>query len=1108
MPKRKQYFEDSEGIASTKMLKLNQSGISDMDLDIADVTSVEEGRKFKFQLTDKKAKSNLIKSAGRSHFLVETKQMSKNLKFSAGAYLQVAKQLIKECEHKFRSQTSFTQNNLNIKVQDYRDCLELNDKHFDTKIVFLVNEQKVVMHCYNSTQNLMVNGSIYEELIEEFLEPLFRFNIERMKVSINEYDKAIVASLGAKGRPLRARSVKSVRSVIQTPQFVCKKCDFKYNNYTELKKHKVSEHSNILNFSDNSVLSIKHSTRNNSISEDINTGNVPNTDTISLLDESKDDTKQVTIEELCPVPTFQKPNVSKDNIPKEKEMEVMDTDNMICSKCVFEGKDIQTLKEHTEMNHRISEKDLENLGGMILTEFFCTLCSYVTDNNESLKKHIDIKHESNVKEVLIQGPVDINEAVKSPSISPEYSCGKCDFSVCNKVDLDSHVDENHKVGLEEVRKCGDVPSSVSPVVNQSSSNEVTTDNPDVNFQSDVNVQSDVPVPVSPSFACRKCTAVCANPEEFEAHLKDKHLIMNVYNCKSCQYRSTTLNEFKIHVAKSHPPVPLKYQCCECDCVFLTEVENEWHMETSHDVEQRKGLSCSKCDFKSFDVNELNSHIQSKHMSMKVNIDVKEQTILTCDQCEYKCRLNIQLKKHRMLKHEDESKYSCKECGYTTDYVANTWVHTHEEHPDKSFELKSKEAKDLILRLVAEQNADIAEEMGGLREGIKSAFENLINVVETNLASIKDDSNDKCKTLAETVIKLYEKISALETKKRRVKVPKHDSKQGETTDKEEPINPKTKSKTMQSELPSSSIPKNASSTPSAPPASYNESAPKPNQNRKKSSFMSKPKVLYVADSVGHSASIRQIEGSQKCRITTARAYSSVYDPKARWPTSNFTDVTRQALNNPGREQFDVLVVSAPTVDITNLDTTQLGPRDNTEAFQHQTILSCQNMIHLAENSLRNNPSLAKVVIMEHPPRFDMPGLDPTSLKPELAKLANSTLGQLWLNSPLKDKICIGRHNLVGSEVGTAAHLSRYQNSHTGRYDGIHFYSQIGSKVFTNSLVNIFMGALSQLRPSKTANGLGTAQSNVHTGREQTRQQGQYKASVPTRNRFDVLNQGNF
>ena len=58
-------------------------------------------------------------------------------------------------------------------------------------------------------------------------------------------------------------------------------------------------------------------------------------------------------------------------------------------------------------------------------------------------------------------------------------------------------------------------------------------------------------------------------------------------------------------------------------------------------------------------------------------------------------------------------------GYTTDYVANTWVHTHEEHPDKSFELNSKEAKDLILRLVAEQNADIAEEMGGLREGIKS-----------------------------------------------------------------------------------------------------------------------------------------------------------------------------------------------------------------------------------------------------------------------------------------------------------------------------------------------------------------------------------------------------
>ena len=37
-----------------------------------------------------------------------------------------------------------------------------------------------------------------------------------------------------------------------------------------------------------------------------------------------------------------------------------------------------------------------------------------------------------------------------------------------------------------------------------------------------------------------------------------------------------------------------------------------------------------------------------------------------------------------------------------------------------------------------------------------------------------------------------------------------------------------------------------------------------QIKKKSSFLSKPKILYVADSVGHSASMSNLEISQNCR----------------------------------------------------------------------------------------------------------------------------------------------------------------------------------------------------------------------------------------------------
>ena len=140
--------------------------------------------------------------------------------------------------------------------------------------------------------------------------------------------------------------------------------------------------------------------------------------------------------------------------------------------------------------------------------------------------------------------------------------------------------------------------------------------------------------------------------------------------------------------------------------------------------------------------------------MAVNIDADDQTIIACNKCDYKCRLNIQLKKHTTKKHPSESKYNCNEYGFETNYVANTWEHTLEQHPDKSFEFTPKEAENFILKLVAEQNANIVEEIGGLKMDIQGAFEQLVKVVDTQVSSIKEDTNDKCKLMADTIMKLY------------------------------------------------------------------------------------------------------------------------------------------------------------------------------------------------------------------------------------------------------------------------------------------------------------------------------------------------------------------
>ena len=77
MNKRK--FCSEEKKTSLKMLKLNQSIQDECTVDISSNESLNYERNFNFKLTDRKAKSNLVKSANGKQFEVETKQMSKFL---------------------------------------------------------------------------------------------------------------------------------------------------------------------------------------------------------------------------------------------------------------------------------------------------------------------------------------------------------------------------------------------------------------------------------------------------------------------------------------------------------------------------------------------------------------------------------------------------------------------------------------------------------------------------------------------------------------------------------------------------------------------------------------------------------------------------------------------------------------------------------------------------------------------------------------------------------------------------------------------------------------------------------------------------------------------
>lgn len=259
-------------------------------------------------------------------------------------------------------------------------------------------------------------------------------------------------------------------------------------------------------------------------------------------------------------------------------------------------------------------------------------------------------------------------------------------------------------------------------------------------------------------------------------------------------------------------------------------------------------------------------------------------------------------------------------------------------------------------------------------------------------------------------------------------------------------------------------KNKTSTSRAPPAPPKVPEPTTTKPRQKTEFLSKLKVLYIGDSVAQNMDAKIVEKAKNIRMRTEKAYSSVADKKAKWPYKNVKNVTEKLLDEaPKADEFQHLILAAPTVDITNLDTARTKPTDNVEYFKQKVVISCQSMFTTAQNALLKHPKLKNVTLMEHPPRFDTADKDPSSLKPQLAKFANNYLQQLWSNSSLKHKIVVGQHNLLCDGKIRQARFTRTLDK---KYDGIHMYGVSGRAAYMRSVSSIISSIIQPQVPAPT------------------------------------------
>jgi hypothetical protein len=219
----------------------------------------------------------------------------------------------------------------------------------------------------------------------------------------------------------------------------------------------------------------------------------------------------------------------------------------------------------------------------------------------------------------------------------------------------------------------------------------------------------------------------------------------------------------------------------------------------------------------------------------------------------------------------------------------------------------------------------------------------------------------------------------------------------------------------------------------------------------------PGTLYIGDSISANIDIEVLQQGTGTQISAYKAYSSVYDSvsnnvkrAARLPNKNFTDVISAKQK---RGNFSNMVVQSESVDITNL-VTKTNPEKHFDYFRNQVEESAKNLFAACEKAVKINPKLKKVVIMKQIPRYDRVDLDPLSVKQALSQIFNNTLTDLWIKSPVKDKIFVGNHNI---ECSAGIRESRYRNIQTGAFDGVHLYGSSGRKAYTRSVLNILKQA---------------------------------------------------
>ena len=547
------------------------SHAEDISIDKMDISSIDtKARTLQFKLSDK----NLIRAASRIPVECDPKQFCTMLKFSACAYIQAVKPTI--LFWKSQSGKYFQFENLNIKVDAFEERSDGNNKHYDSKTVFLTDNpnHRIVVHSYNSTQNLKVEGSGYAQFIQNYLAPFAQDTINGIGLAIEAYNKAVINAFTV-NKPIKAKSCRSVKGLKQLPNFSCKRCEYSSRNIASLKKHKIAKHTNIDDSQDLSCLSVKHSTRNNSFAEDekLLCEDISLTAIIDKAHEVDAERSEIILFacKFCNT-KFEADDALKNHTETEHQVNESLKENSrilpACETCKETFETLDDLENHRGSEHKAKEQATDNLR----MKFTCETCTKSFEIQDSLKNHIENEHDTS--ETITVKPTTM------------LACETCRETYETQDELKNHAESEHKVVKSTIEK----PKTLFACESCSQTFDIEND---LKSHSE-NKHAAQGKRDRTELTCECCSKMFGIEEKLINHKRTEHKIEETpkeylngstlseegkaveLTCRHCGYDANHAVDLQRHLAEKH--TQRSFECTLCDYTGDNESDVNKHMK--------------------------------------------------------------------------------------------------------------------------------------------------------------------------------------------------------------------------------------------------------------------------------------------------------------------------------------------------------------------------------------------------------------------------------------------------------------------------------------------------------------------------------------------------